>query len=205
VTESSTIPVIKHDAGVCHVFLDETAEPEMARRIVRDSKITKMSACNGLETLLAHERIAGTWLPAVLKELHEEGIEIRGCPRTLEVFPEAVAAQESDWGTEYLDRILAVRVVPGLESAIEHIRTFGSDHTEVIVTQSYAHAEDFLRRVGSSCVGVNCSTAFADGYQLGLGAEIGISTSRLHAYGPMGLEELTTRKFVLYGDGQILE
>ena len=205
VTEDSRIPVIKHDAGVCHVYLDESAEPEMARRIVRDSKITKMSACNGLETLLVHERVASTLLPGVLKALHEEGIEIRGCTRTCEVFPEARAAREADWSEEYLDRILAVRVVEGLDAAVDHIARYGSDHTEVIVTGSYANAQAFLQRVGSSCVGVNCSTGFADGYQLGLGAEIGISTSRLHAYGPMGLEELTTQKFVLYGDGQILE
>jgi len=205
VTEDSSIPVIKHDAGVCHVYLDESAEPEMARRIVLDSKITKMSACNGLETLLAHERVASTLLPGVLKALHEEGVEIRGCARTCEVFPEARPAQETDWAEEYLDRILAVRVVEGLDAAVDHIARFGSDHTEVIVTNSYESAQAFLQRVGSSCVGVNCATGFADGYQLGLGAEIGISTSRLHAYGPMGLEELTTQKFVLYGAGQILE
>ena len=141
----------------------------------------------------------------MLKALHEEGVEIRGCPRTREVFPEAVPAQPSDWGTEWLAKILAVRVVRDLDEAIEHVRRFGTDHTEVIVTRDLRSAEAFLRRVGSSTVGVNCSTAFSDGYRLGLGAEIGISTSRLHAYGPMGLEELTTRKFVLEGEGQLRE
>ncbi len=205
VTESASVPVIKHDAGVCHVFLDASAEPEMATAIVRDSKIRQLEVCNGLETLLVHEAAARRLLPGVLKALHEEGVEIRGCPRTCEVFPEAVPAQSSDWGTEWLDRILAVRVVRDLDEAVEHIRRFGSDHTEVIVTQSHRDAEAFLRRVGSSTVGVNCSTAFADGHRLGLGAEVGISTSRLHAYGPMGLEGLTTQKFVLYGDGQLRE
>jgi glutamate-5-semialdehyde dehydrogenase len=141
----------------------------------------------------------------VLKALHEEGVEIRGCPRTREVFPEAVPAQTQDWGTEWLAKILAVRVVRDLDEAVEHIRRFGTDHTEIIVTRDHRNAEEFLRRVGSSTVGVNCSTAFSDGYRLGLGAEIGISTSRLHAYGPMGLEGLTTQKFVLYGDGQLRE
>ena len=205
VTETASVPVIKHAAGVCHVFLDASAEPEMATAIVRDSKIRQMEMCNGLETLLVHEAGARRLLPGVLKALHEEGVEIRGCPRTCEVFPEAVPARASDWGTEWLDRILAVRVVRDLDEAVEHIRRFGSDHTEVIVTQHQRSAEAFLRRVGSSTVGVNCSTAFADGQRLGLGAEVGISTSRLHAYGPMGLEGLTTQKFVLYGDGQLRE
>jgi glutamate-5-semialdehyde dehydrogenase len=205
VRAESSIPVIAHDEGVCHVFLDESADPEMARAIVRDSKIRQMAVCNGLETLLCHRKAARTLLPAVLKALHEEGVEIRGCPETREVFPDAVAADASDFGKEFLDRILAVRVVAGLDEAIEHIERHGSDHTEVIVTESYRNAQAFLRRVNSSTVGVNCSTAFADGYRLGLGAEIGISTSRIHAYGPMGLEGLTTRKFVLYGEGQLRE
>jgi glutamate-5-semialdehyde dehydrogenase len=205
VTETSTIPVIKHDAGVCHVYLDASADPEMAVAIARDSKIRQVSVCNGLETLLAHRAAARSALPQVLKALHEEGVEIRGCPETCRIFPEAVPADEADWGTEYLDKILAVRVVPDLEAAVEHIQRYGSDHTEVIVTSDYASAQRFLREVNSSVVGVNCSTAFSDGQRLGLGAEIGISTSRLHAYGPMGLESLTTRKFVLYGEGQLRE
>jgi glutamate-5-semialdehyde dehydrogenase len=205
VTETSTIPVIKHDAGVCHVFLDASADPEMAAAIVRDSKIRQVSVCNGLETLLAHRAASRTALPHVLKLLHEEGVEIRGCAETCAIFPDAVPAEDADWGTEYLDKILAVRVVPDFEAAVAHIQRYGSDHTEVIVTSDYASAQRFLREVNSSVVGVNCSTAFSDGQRLGLGAEIGISTSRLHAYGPMGLESLTTQKFVLYGEGQLRE
>ncbi len=205
VTESSTIPVIKHDAGVCHVFLDASADPEMATAIVRDSKLRQMSVCNGLETLLVHREAARGVMPQVLKALHEEGVEIRGCPLTREIFPEAVEASGADWSAEFLDKILAVRVVDDLDAAVRHIQEYGSDHTEVIVTNDYASSQAFLARVNSSCVGVNCSTAFSDGYRLGLGAEIGISTSRLHAYGPMGLEELTTRKFVLQGEGQLRE
>jgi glutamate-5-semialdehyde dehydrogenase len=177
----------------------------MATRIVVDSKVRQMAVCNALETLLVHREATRATLPQILKALHEEGVEIRGCPRTREVFAEATPAAETDYGTEFLDRIVAVRVVDDLDAAIEHIQRFGTDHTEVIVTRDYQNAQQFLRRVQSSTVGVNCSTAFADGYRLGLGAEIGISTSRLHAYGPMGLEGLTTQKFVLQGDGQLRE
>jgi glutamate-5-semialdehyde dehydrogenase len=205
VNENSRIPVIKHDAGVCHVFIDASADPQMAKRIVVDSKLRQMAVCNGLETLLVHRDAAQTVMPGVLKALHEEGVEVRGDVRTCEIFGDAAPARESDWSEEFLGPILAVRVVDDLDAAVEHIRRYGSDHTEVIVTEHYRSAQEFLRRVNSSTVGVNCSTAFADGYRLGLGAEIGISTSRLHAYGPMGLEELTTRKFVLYGDGQLRE
>jgi glutamate-5-semialdehyde dehydrogenase len=205
VTETSRIPVIKHDAGVCHVYLDASADRDMATAIVRDSKLSQMAVCNGLETLLVHADAAPTLLPHVLKTLHEEGVEIRGDERTCELFGDAVPAREGDWSEEYLAPILAVRVVADMNAAIDHVRSYGSDHTEIIVTESYANAETFLRRVNSSTVGVNCSTAFADGYRLGLGAEIGISTSKLHAYGPMGLEGLTTLKFVLRGEGQLRE
>jgi glutamate-5-semialdehyde dehydrogenase len=205
VVQESTIPVLKHDAGVCHVFLDASADAEMATAIVRDSKLKQLAVCNSVETLLCHQSAATTVLPRVLKALHEEGVELRGCARTCEVFPDAVPASEADWSAEFLDKILAVRVVRDLDEAIDHIRRYGSDHTEVIVTSDYANAQRWARRVNSSTVGVNCSTAFADGYRLGLGAEIGISTSKLHAFGPMGLEELTTRKFVLFGDGQLRE
>jgi glutamate-5-semialdehyde dehydrogenase len=205
VTEKSRIPVIKHDAGVCHVFLDASAEPEMAKAIVVDSKIRQMAVCNGLETLLVHRDAAGRVLPGVLKALHEQGVELRGDDRTREVFGEARPATEADWAEEYLAPILAVRVVDDLDAAVAHIRRFGTNHTDVIVTESLSSAREFLRRVNSSTVGVNCSTAFSDGYRLGLGAEIGISTSKLHAFGPMGLEELTTRKFVLEGEGQLRE
>jgi glutamate-5-semialdehyde dehydrogenase len=205
VTEDSHIPVIKHDAGVCHIYLDATADPEMATNIVLDSKLKQMAVCNGLETLLVHREATAKLLPRVLKALHEEGVEIRGDDATCEVFGDAVRAADSDWAEEYLGPIVAVRVVDDMDEAIDHVRTYGSDHTEVIVTESYQNSQRWLRRVNSSTVGVNCSTAFADGFRLGLGAEIGISTSRLHAYGPMGLEGLTTLKFVLRGDGQLRE
>jgi glutamate-5-semialdehyde dehydrogenase len=205
VVETSRIPVIRHDAGVCHVFLDASAELEMATAIVLDSKIKQMAVCNGLETLLVHAAGAARLAPPVLKALHEQGVEIRGCERTRDLFAEAKPATAADWKEEYLAPILAVRVVDDLDAAIAHVREHGSDHTDVIVTQDYRSAQTFLRRVDSSTVGVNCSTAFADGYRLGLGAEIGISTSKLHAYGPMGLEGLTTLKFVLQGDGQLRE
>jgi glutamate-5-semialdehyde dehydrogenase len=205
VTETSRIPVIKHDAGVCHIFLEASADSELATRIVLDSKLRQMEVCNGVETLLVQRDAAPRVLPRVLKALHEQGIELRGDESTCEIFGDAVPASESDWSEEYLGPVLAVRVVDDMDAAVDHIRRYGSDHTEVIVTESYTSAQAWLRRVNSSTVGVNCSTAFADGYRLGLGAEIGISTSKLHAYGPMGLEGLTTLKFVLRGDGQLRE
>ncbi len=205
VTENSRIPVVRHDAGVCHIFVDASADPEMATRIALDSKIRQMEVCNGLETLLVHRDAATTAMPRILKALHEQGVELRGCEKTCEIFGDAVPASESDWAAEFLAPILAVRVIDDIDAAIEHIRRYGSNHTEVIVTRDYRSSQEFLRRVGSSTVGVNCSTAFADGYRLGLGAEIGISTSKIHAYGPMGLEGLTTLKFVLRGDGQLRE
>ena len=203
VIAESTIPVIAHDAGVCHVYIDESADTDMAIAIVHESKIRQMPVCNGLETLLCHRGAAQTVLPRVLKALNEAGVEIRGCATTCEVFGDAMPAAESDWSEEFLAPILAVRVVDSMDAAIDHIRTYGSDHTEIIITNDYAHSQEWLRRVNSSTVGVNCSTGFADGFQLGLGAEIGISTSKLHAYGPMGLEGLTTRKFILMGEGQL--
>jgi len=203
VIAESTIPVIAHDAGVCHVYIDESADTEMAVSIVHESKLRQMPVCNGLETLLCHRGAAQTVLPAVLKDLYEAGVEIRGCPTTCEVFGDARLAAEADWSEEFLAPILAVRVVDSMDAAIDHIRTYGSNHTEIIVTNDYTNSQEWLRRVNSSTVGVNCSTGFSDGFQLGLGAEIGISTSKLHAYGPMGLEGLTTRKFILMGEGQI--
>jgi glutamate-5-semialdehyde dehydrogenase len=205
VTEKSRIPVVAHDAGLCHIFVDASADPEMATQITVDSKIRQMEVCNGVETLLVHRDAATTAMPRILKALHEQGVELRGCPKACEIFGDATAASDDDWAEEYLAPILAVRVVDDLDAAVEHIRRYGSNHTEVIVTRDYGSSQEFLRRVGSSTVGVNCSTAFADGYRLGLGAEIGISTSKIHAYGPMGLEGLTTLKFVLRGDGQLRE
>ena len=203
VIAESTIPVIAHDAGVCHVFLDESADPDMAVGIVHESKLRQMPVCNGLETLLCHRGASATVLPNVLKDLYEHGVEIRGCATTCELFGDAVPAAEADWAEEFLAPVLAVRVVDSMDAAIDHIRTYGSDHTEIIVTENYTNSQNWLRRVNSSTVGVNCATGFSDGFQLGLGAEIGISTSKLHAYGPMGLEGLTTRKFILMGDGQL--
>ncbi|MCP3986118.1 MAG: glutamate-5-semialdehyde dehydrogenase [bacterium] len=205
VMRDSSIPVLAHDEGICHIFLDASADVEMAAEIVRDSKLRQMAVCNGLETLLCHRSAAPRVLPEVLKRLHEEGVEIRGCDETREVFSEAISACEADWSAEYLDKILAVKVVDDLDAAVAHVQRFGSEHTDVIVTNDYASSQEWVRRVNSSTVGVNCSTAFADGFRLGLGAEIGVSTSKLHAFGPMGLEGLTTRKFVLFGDGQLRE
>lgn len=203
VIAESTIPVIAHDAGVCHVFIDESADVEMAVDVIHESKLRQMPVCNGLETLLCHRGAAETVLPHVLKDLHEAGVEIRGDKATCAVFGDAVLAEEADWAEEFLAPILAVRIVEDMDGAIAHIRQYGSDHTEIILTNDYANSQAWLRRVNSSTVGVNCSTGFSDGFQLGLGAEIGISTSKLHAYGPMGLEGLTTRKFILMGEGQI--
>ncbi|MEW6443300.1 MAG: glutamate-5-semialdehyde dehydrogenase [bacterium] len=203
VAENSRIPVIKHYKGVCHVYVDEGADPEMAARICVNAKAQRPGVCNAMETLLIHEAEADRLLPEIVQALRAEGVEIRGCPETLRRIPDAVPAAEEDWGAEYLDLILSVRVVPGLEEAIEHIRRYGSLHTESIVTRDYERAQRFLREVNSSTVLVNASTRFSDGFELGLGAEIGISTTKLHAYGPMGLEELTTTKFIVYGSGQL--
>lgn len=205
VLADSTIPVICHDEGICHIFIDASADPDMARDIVLDSKLRQMAVCNAVETLLIHRDAVHETLPHVLKALHEEGVELRGDPETCTAFSEALPASEEDWPAEYLDKILAVRVVDDLDSAIEHIRRYGSDHTEIIVTNDYSNGLAWQRRVNSSTVGINCSTAMADGFRLGLGAEIGISTSKLHAYGPMGLEGLTALKFVLTGEGQLRE
>ncbi len=203
VMENSTIPVICHDAGVCHIFIDAGADVEMAIGVVRESKIRQMAVCNAVETLLCHRDAAHTVLPSVLKALHEEGVEIRGDQVTREVFSDVIPATDDDWAAEYLAPILAVRVVDDMDAAIAHVRQHGSQHTDVILTNDHANSQQWLRRVNSSTVGVNCSTGFSDGFQLGLGAEIGISTSRLHCYGPMGLEGLTTKKFVLDGEGQL--
>ncbi len=204
VSELSRIPVVKHYKGVCHVYLDEYADPKMARDIAINSKCQRVSVCNAAETLLVHGAL-GELLPGLLAEFHALGVELRGCARTRAAFAEARPATEDDWREEYNDRILAVRVVDSLDQAIEHIRTYGSNHTETIVTENLARAREFLRRVNSSSVFVNASTRFADGYQLGLGAEVGISTSKIHWYGPMGLEGLTTQKFIAFGNGTIRE
>jgi glutamate-5-semialdehyde dehydrogenase len=205
VTEKSRIPVLQHYKGVCHVFLDESARLERAVAIAVNAKVQRPAVCNALETLLVHRAAAERLLPDVAAKLVEAGVELRGCPRTVELLEglDVRAATEDDWHEEYLDLRLAVRVVDDLESALEHISRYGSSHTEAIVTEDAASAAAFVAAVQSSTVLVNASTRFADGGELGLGAEIGISTSKLHAFGPMGARELTTRKFVVFGDGQI--
>jgi glutamate-5-semialdehyde dehydrogenase len=203
VTDHSRIPVLRHYKGVCHVYVDEFADLAMAVEICFNAKVQRPGVCNAMETMLVHERVAGDFLPAVLKRFRDAGVEIRGCPKTLAFMPEAKPVEPSDWPAEFLDLILAVKVVAGLDEALDHIEKYGSNHTEAIVTNNYDRAQRFLEEVNSSVVLVNASTRFNDGNQLGLGAEIGINTSKLHAFGPMGLAELTTQKFIVYGSGQI--
>jgi len=205
VVANSKIPVLKHYKGVCHVYVDKGADHEMAARICLNAKVQRPGVCNAMETLLVHQGEAATFLPAAGKLLAEAGVELRGCPRTCAIVPQAKAAVDSDWPAEYLALILAVKVVDDMDAAMSHIAAYGSNHTETIVTGDTGRAERFLREVDSSVVLVNASTRFNDGGQLGLGAEIGISTSKLHAFGPMGVEELTTTKFVVYGKGQVRE
>ncbi|MGE5664625.1 MAG: glutamate-5-semialdehyde dehydrogenase [Deltaproteobacteria bacterium] len=202
VAEKSRIPVIKHYKGVCHIYVDENADLAQAIPVCLNAKVQRPGVCNAMETLLVHEKAAPDFLPAAAAELAKRGVEIRGCPRTCALVPFAKPAREEDWGTEFLDLILAVRVVPSMEAAMEHIRRHGSLHTEAILTRDHGRAMRFVREVDSSLVLVNASTRFNDGYQLGLGAEIGISTTKIHAFGPMGLAELTTTKFIAFGDGQ---
>jgi len=205
VSENSRIPVIKHYKGVCHTFIDADADHDMASAICINAKVQRPGVCNAMETLLVHKDIAATFIPRIATELGELKVELRGCAQTCALAPQAVAASEKDWDAEYLDLILAVRVVDDIDGAIDHIRQHSSLHTEVIVTNNYHNSQKFLRTVNSSVIMVNASSRFSDGNQLGLGAEIGISTTKLHSFGPMGLEDLTTRKFVVLGDGQIRE
>ncbi|MDH3270746.1 MAG: glutamate-5-semialdehyde dehydrogenase [Gemmatimonadota bacterium] len=205
VVEKSRIPVLQHYKGVCHVFVDASAPEARAVDIVHNAKVQRPGVCNAAETLLIHEAAAPRLLPAIAKRLVADGVELRGCPRTVEILSDfdVAAATEDDWHAEYLDLTLAVRVVPDLEAALEHIGTYASSHTEAIVSDDEASIETFVGAIQSSTVVVNASTRFADGGELGLGAEIGISTSKLHAFGPMGAKELTTRKFVVIGEGQL--
>jgi glutamate-5-semialdehyde dehydrogenase len=203
VAETSRIPVLKHYKGVCHIFVDKDADLDKATPIILNSKVQRPGVCNALEGLLLHRSIANKYLPEIAKELAEKGVELRGCPRCIEIAPEIAAATEDDWGCEFLDLKLCIKVVDGLEDARDYIRKYGSQHTESIITENYSTAQAFIATVDASAVIVNASTRFNDGGQLGLGAEIGISTTKLHAYGPMGLEELTTRKFVVFGQGQV--
>jgi glutamate-5-semialdehyde dehydrogenase len=203
VAENSKIPVLKHYKGVCHVFVDDKADLAMAEEIAFNAKAQRPGVCNAMETLLVHDVVAEDFLPGMAKRFIDAGVELRGCPKTCRVVSEAKEATDEDWPAEYLDLIVAVKVVSSMDEAMDHIAEYGSNHTEAIVTSAYDKARRFLRQVDASVVLVNASTRFNDGGELGLGAEIGISTTKLHAYGPMGLEELTTTKFVVFGGGQI--
>ncbi len=202
VTENSRIPVIKHYKGVCHQYIDAQVEVDMAIDLLIDGKVSRPGVCNALETLLVHKACAADVLPIAAKALSAKNVEIRGCTKTCDIFPSAKQATEEDYYEEFLAPVIAVKIVNSIDEAIQHIAKYGSDHTEVIVTKDYSNAREFLRRVNSSVVLVNASSRFSDGGELGLGAEIGISTTKLHAYGPMGLESLTTKKFVVHGSGQ---
>lgn len=203
IIENSRIPVIKHAKGVCHVYVDEEADLAMAEAIVLNAKCQRPATCNAMETLLVHKAVASKWLPGMVKQLKEAGVEVRGCEKTQALAPGVLPATEEDWSTEYLDLILSVKVVNSLEEAVSHISRYGSSHSDAIVTKNNAAAGRFVQVVDSAAVYVNASTRFTDGFQFGLGAEIGISTDRLHARGPMGLEELTTYKYVVHGSGQL--
>jgi len=205
VVENSRIPVLKHSKGVCHVYVDAGADLDMAQKICYNAKVQRPGVCNAMETMLVHQAVAEKFLPDMANQFSAAGVELRGCPVTCRILPGTPQARDEDWPAEYLDLVLAVKVVADMKEAISHMTTYGSNHTEAIVTSDYDRARRFVREVNSSVVLVNASTRFNDGGQLGLGAEIGISTSKLHAFGPMGVNELTTTKFVVFGDGQIRE
>ena len=205
VNEHATIPVIKHDKGVCHIYVDSDVDLAMAQRISFNAKVQRPSTCNAMETLLVHEKVAKNLLPALAKEFVEANVEMRGCPKTCKIVFEVKPAQEEDFGQEFLALIVAIKVVKDIDDAMNHIHQFGSHHTETIVTNDYDRALRFLREVDAGAVMVNASTRLNDGYEFGLGAEIGISTTRIHARGPMGLEDLTCSKYLVYGTGQIRE
>ena len=203
VVDTSSIPVIKHYKGVCHIFVDKTVNMKKALSICINSKVQRPSVCNAVETILVHEEVAEKFLPLVKKEFDSLGIQIRGDKKSFEIIRNIKKAQEKDWSTEYLDLIVSIKVVKNLDEAIEHINGYGSHHTDTIVTNNSKRAEKFVKEIDSACCFINISTRFSDGHQFGLGAEIGISTDKLHARGPMGLEELTTYKYIVRGEGQI--
>jgi glutamate-5-semialdehyde dehydrogenase len=203
VVENSTIPVIKHYKGVCHVYVDEFADPDMARGVCLNSKLQRPGTCNAMETMLVHEKISGTFLPDIYKEMSDAGVELRGCEKSRKIVPEIKQADEEDWSTEYLEKILSVKVVSSIDDAIEHISVYGSSHSDAIITEDESNAKKFIDEVDSAAVYVNASTRFTDGFEFGMGAEIGISTDKLHARGPMGLKELTSYKYIIRGTGQI--
>lgn len=203
IKENSTIPVVRHDKGLCHTFVDKDADMEMAEKICFNAKVQRPGVCNAMETLLVHRDIAEKFLPSMIKKYKDAGVEIRGCSRTKAVVSDIKDATEDDWKAEYLDLILSVKIVDSIDEAINHISDYGSGHSEAIITSNYFNAQKFLSEVDASSVFVNASTRLADGNQYGLGAEMGISTQKLHCRGPMGLEDLTTQKYIIYGDGQI--
>lgn len=203
VVENSRIPVLKHFKGVCHVYVDESADLEMAQRICFNAKVQRPGVCNAMETMLVHRKIAPSFLPGMIEAFKKAGVEIRACEESVRLVPGLKLAKDDDWPAEFLDLILAVKVVKNMDEALNHIERYGSNHTEAIVTNDYERSQVFLERVDASVVLANASTRFNDGFELGLGAEIGISTSKLHAYGPMSLKELTTTKFIVFGSGQV--
>ncbi|MEE9604524.1 MAG: glutamate-5-semialdehyde dehydrogenase [Candidatus Scalindua sp.] len=203
VVENSTIPVIKHYKGVCHTYVDEFANLNMAKDVCLNAKIQRPGTCNAMETMLVHEKIANTFLPDAYKVMSEAGVELRGCEKSRKILPDIKSAAEEDWSTEYLEKILSVKVVSSIEDALNHISAYGSSHSDAIVTENKTNAKKFTDEVDSAAVYVNASTRFTDGYEFGMGAEIGISTDKLHARGPMGLNELTSYKYIIHGNGQI--
>lgn len=205
VVDNTRIPVIKHDKGLCHIYVEEDADWALARKVVLNAKVQRPGVCNAVETLLVHSNAASHFLPQVASDFKAASVEIRGCPVTREYIPDAKAATDEDWDAEYLDLIISIKVVKDMEEAIEHIERYSSGLSEAIITDSYSKAMEFLRRIDSAAVYVNASTRFTDGGEFGLGAELGISTQKLHARGPMGLEELTSYKYIVFGQGQIRE
>jgi glutamate-5-semialdehyde dehydrogenase len=203
VVENSTVPVIETGVGNCHIYVDESANLQMAIDIIFNAKTQRPGVCNAAESLLIHKSVAEAYLPAICAKLKEKNVEIRGDETVCRIIPDAVAATEEDWGTEYLDYIMSAKVVENVDEAIKHINTYGTRHSESILTENYANSQRFLDEVDAAAVYVNASTRFTDGFEFGFGAEIGISTQKLHARGPMGLKELTSTKYVIYGNGQI--
>jgi len=203
VAQESVIPVIKHYKGVCHVYVDDLADLDMAEAICFNAKVQRPATCNAMETMLVHKNVAARFLPRICRRLAEAGVQIRGCERARRVWPPATPATEEDWKAEYLDLVLAVRVVDSVQEAVDHIAEYGSNHTDAIVSEDIRHVQQFIRDVDSSSVMVNTSTRFSDGGEYGLGAEVGISTDKLHARGPMGCRDLTTYKWLVFGTGQL--
>ena len=203
VVQNATVPVIETGTGNCHIFVDETADLEMAKAIVLNAKVQRPGVCNAAEKLLVHESIANEFLPTIVKALRENGVEVRGCEKAQAIVDDIKVIEEPEWHQEYLDLIIAVKVVKDVDEAIKHINKYNTGHSESIVTESYKNSQKFLQRVDAAAVYVNASTRFTDGGEFGFGGEIGISTQKLHARGPMGLKELTTTKYIIFGDGQI--